>query len=70
MHKPQPYEGDQRAAADVPAGLDAPDTPNALHMPALNEPAPPPRRARTPAWMSRRRSRCPSPGRAAATPQA
>jgi uncharacterized lipoprotein len=32
----------------IPAGLDAPDTTNALRLPALNEPAPPPRRRNDP----------------------
>jgi len=31
----------------IPAGLDAPDTTNALRLPQLNEPAPPPRRRKT-----------------------
>ena len=31
------------AALKVPAGVDAPDTANALRLPPLNEPAPPPR---------------------------
>ena len=32
----------------IPTGLDAPDTTNALHLPALNEPAPPLRKGREP----------------------
>lgn len=32
----------------IPAGLDVPDTTNALRLPALNEPAPPPRRSKDP----------------------
>jgi uncharacterized lipoprotein len=32
----------------VPSGLDAPDTTNALRLPVLNEPAPPPRRKSDP----------------------
>ncbi|MBV8911290.1 MAG: hypothetical protein JOZ89_11075, partial [Gammaproteobacteria bacterium] len=32
----------------VPAGLDAPDTTNALRLPPLNEPAPPPRHGKAP----------------------
>ena len=32
----------------IPSGMDAPDTANALHMPVLNEPAPPPRKGREP----------------------
>ncbi|HEY6483704.1 MAG TPA: hypothetical protein VIY54_09275 [Steroidobacteraceae bacterium] len=31
------------ATLRIPQGLDAPDTSNALHIPQLNEPAPPPR---------------------------
>ena len=43
-HKPQPYhDGAQRPPLKIPAGLDAPDTTSALRLPALNEPAPPPR---------------------------
>ena len=48
-HKPQPY----MAAATVPPlkippGLDQPDTTNALHIPDLKEPPPPPRKGRDP----------------------
>jgi uncharacterized lipoprotein len=32
----------------IPAGLDAPDTTNALRLPTLNEPAAPPRRSKAP----------------------
>jgi uncharacterized lipoprotein len=32
----------------IPAGLDTPDTTNALHIPPLNEPAPPPRKGKQP----------------------
>jgi uncharacterized lipoprotein len=32
----------------IPAGLDAPDTSNALKLPQLNEPAPPPRGSKQP----------------------
>ena len=32
----------------IPAGLDAPDTTNALRLPQLNEPAPPPPRGKAP----------------------
>jgi uncharacterized lipoprotein len=35
-------------ALKVPAGLDAPDTTNALRLPQLNEPPPPPRRGKEP----------------------
>jgi uncharacterized lipoprotein len=48
-HEVQPY---QRATSvpplTIPSGLDAPDTTNALKLPALNEPAPPPRAANQP----------------------
>jgi uncharacterized lipoprotein len=38
------YEGERSVAPlKVPAGMDAPDTVNALRLPALNEPAPPAR---------------------------
>ena len=43
-HEPQPYmKAHSVAPLKIPAGLDAPDTTNALRLPALNEPAPPPR---------------------------
>jgi uncharacterized lipoprotein len=43
----QPYEKERSVAPlKIPSGLDSPDTTNALHLPQLNEPAPPPR-ART-----------------------
>ncbi len=32
----------------IPPGLEAPDTTNALHLPQLNEPAPPPRTGQQP----------------------
>jgi uncharacterized lipoprotein len=48
-HEPQPY---MRAATvaplKIPAGLDTPDTTNALRLPALNEPAPPARASKDP----------------------
>jgi uncharacterized lipoprotein len=48
-HKRQPYQGQVSVPPLViPAGLDAPDTSNALHLPALNEPAPPLRKGREP----------------------
>jgi uncharacterized lipoprotein len=38
------YEGERSVAAlKVPAGMDAPETANALRLPQLNEPAPPAR---------------------------
>ncbi|MGB6604425.1 MAG: hypothetical protein WA747_10325 [Steroidobacteraceae bacterium] len=48
-HKRQPYMGQTSAPPlIVPAGLDAPDTTNALHLPTLNEPAPPLRKGKEP----------------------
>ena len=48
-HGPQPY---QKATSVpplvIPPGLDAPDTTNALRLPQLNEPAPPPRSGKQP----------------------
>ena len=48
-HKPQGY---MRASSipplKIPPGLAPPDTTNALRLPALNEPAPPPRTGRQP----------------------
>jgi uncharacterized lipoprotein len=48
-HGPQPY---QKATSVppliIPAGLDTPDTTNALRLPQLNEPAPPPRKGKQP----------------------
>src|SRR5271170_4537168 len=39
-----PYQSDRSAAPlKIPSGLDSPETTNALHLPQLNEPAPPPR---------------------------
>jgi hypothetical protein len=48
-HKPQPYMGQISVPPLViPAGLAAPDTTNALHLPKLNEPAPPLRKGKEP----------------------
>jgi uncharacterized lipoprotein len=48
-HEPQPYQKAHSVPPLViPAGLDAPDTTNALRLPALNEPAPPPRTGKQP----------------------
>jgi uncharacterized lipoprotein len=48
-HKQQPYmQASSIAPLKVPPGLDAPDTTNALRLPALNEPAPPPRKGKDP----------------------
>ena len=48
-HENKPY---QRAASiaplKIPVGLDTPDTTNALHIPALNTPEPPPRKKTDP----------------------
>ena len=48
-HGPQPYQKAQSVLPlKVPVGLDAPDTTNGLRLPALNEPAPPPRSGKQP----------------------
>lgn len=48
-HKKQPYmQASSIAPLKIPAGLDAPDTTNALHLPALNEPAAPARAGQQP----------------------
>jgi uncharacterized lipoprotein len=48
-HAPQTYLKAQSVAPlKIPAGLDPPDTTNALRLPQLNEPAPPPRRGKQP----------------------
>jgi uncharacterized lipoprotein len=45
----QPYLKSQSVAPlKIPAGLDVPDTTNALRLPQLNEPAPPARTAKQP----------------------
>ena len=48
-HKKQPYMGATSVAPlKIPSGLDVPDTTNALHIPDLKEPAPPPRKGKAP----------------------
>ena len=48
-HDTQPYmKATSAAPLVVPPGLDAPDTTNALRLPALNEPPPPPRGPKEP----------------------
>jgi uncharacterized lipoprotein len=48
-HGQQPYQQAQSVAPlKIPTGLDAPDTTNALRLPTLNEPAPPPRSGKQP----------------------
>jgi uncharacterized lipoprotein len=48
-HKKQVYqEASSVPPLKIPAGLDAPDTSNALRLPQLNEPAPPPRTGQQP----------------------
>jgi uncharacterized lipoprotein len=48
-HEPQPYmKATSVPSLQIPTGLDAPDTTNALRLPALNEPAPPPRTSKDP----------------------
>ena len=48
-HKKQPYMAATSVAPlKIPAGLDNPDPTNALRIPPLNEPAPPPRKGKQP----------------------
>jgi hypothetical protein len=48
-NKPQPYQKEKSVPPlRVPAGVDTPDTSNALKLPALKEPAAPPRTTRDP----------------------
>lgn len=48
-HEPGPYASAQSVPPlKVPPGLHAPDTRNALRVPELNEPEPPPRKAGDP----------------------
>jgi len=48
-HKKQAYmAATSSPPLKVPAGLDTPDTTSALHIPPLNEPAPPPRKGKQP----------------------
>jgi uncharacterized lipoprotein len=48
-HKKQSYMGAASVPPlKIPAGLDPPDTTNALRLPALNEPPPPPRTGQQP----------------------
>jgi uncharacterized lipoprotein len=48
-HEVQPYtKASSVPPLVIPAGLDAPDTTNALRLPQLTEPAPPPRTGKQP----------------------
>jgi uncharacterized lipoprotein len=48
-HAPQAYQNAKSVAPlRIPPGLDSPDTASALRIPALNEPAPPPRKGKEP----------------------
>lgn len=48
-HKQQPYQlASSVPPLKIPTGLDAPDATNALRLPPLNEPAPPPRKGHEP----------------------
>lgn len=48
-HRKQPYMASTSVPPlKIPAGLDTPDTTNALHIPPLNEPAPPLRKGKEP----------------------
>ena len=53
-HSPKSYQKAQNVPPlKVPAGLDAPDTTNALRLPALHDPPPPPRTGKQPCPMNR-----------------
>jgi len=48
-HNKQPYQASASVAPlKIPAGMDVPDTTNALHIPELKEPPPTPRRGKDP----------------------
>ena len=48
-HSPHPYQKAQTVPPlKIPGGLDAPDTTNALHLPTLTDPGPPPRSGKQP----------------------
>jgi uncharacterized lipoprotein len=48
-HGSQPYMSAKSVPPlKIPPGLDSPETGNALRIPALNEPAPPPRKGKEP----------------------
>ena len=48
-HSPQSYQKAQSVPPlKIPSGLDAPDTTNALHLPALNDPPPAKRKGSQP----------------------
>jgi uncharacterized lipoprotein len=67
-HERQPYQTARSVPPlVVPAGLNAPETTNALRLPALNEPAPPPRGAKQPCLDEPPPFKVPQPTR---TPQA
>jgi uncharacterized lipoprotein len=67
-HELQPYQTSRSVPPlVVPPGLDAPDTTNALRLPVLNEPAPPPRGAKQPCLDEPPPFKVPQPAR---TPQA
>jgi uncharacterized lipoprotein len=64
-HRQQPYmQAGSVAPLKIPTGLDAPDTTSALRLPALNEPAPPPRKGQEPCFDE------PPPYKVAKPPQA
>jgi uncharacterized lipoprotein len=64
-HRQQPYmKAGSVAPLKIPTGLDAPDTTSALRLPALNEPAPPPRKGQEPCFDE------PPPYKVAKPPQA
>ena len=48
-HGPQPYQQAKSVPPlKIPPGMDAPDTTNALRLPTLSEPPPPPRKGKDP----------------------
>jgi uncharacterized lipoprotein len=48
-HNAQPYMNAKNAAPlEIPPGVDSPDTTNALRIPRLDAPQPPPRKAKEP----------------------
>jgi uncharacterized lipoprotein len=48
-HSPEPYQKAKTVPPlKIPAGMDAPDTTNALRLPVLNDPPPPPRNGKQP----------------------
>lgn len=66
-NKPQPYQqAEDRPPLKVPVGLEAPDTRNALKIPKLDTPAPPPRGEKDECLESPPKYSVPRPARPAA----